>query len=157
MNLNTWENITVDSEVPLAIEFNTSITDPVLLFQSQQTIVATQDTKTYPVKNVSDLYNIPLQLSVALDSNQFATSSYFLEVGPISEDQFEYGVINVTAPGNITFTNLTETLDSTLKITTIEKVIVSFAKGNVNASCAMLKNGTAFALNTTVVKVNEDY
>lgn len=122
------------------------------MFQAEGTVVSTQDTATYKVSKVQDLYDVPLQLSIALDSTQQASGLYYLEVGPISAYAFEYGSIQVSA-NNISFTPSNNPLNSTLNITILEKVSVHLVQANVNASCAMLRNGTAFALYTSTYEL----
>ena len=69
VRLNSWDTFVapVDQEY-LSVMAKTGIDRDVNMYQAQGTIVALQDTKTYPVVKIEDLRVLPYTISIALDS-----------------------------------------------------------------------------------------
>ena len=87
LDLNTMEVLIAPLNAPLSIMRKVDIDQSVGMYQEQASVIALQDAKTYQVKRIEDLRQVPIQLSIVLNADQLATGFVNIEQGPISSKQ----------------------------------------------------------------------
>ena len=149
VDLNTMEPIIAPAGGKyFSIMVDAGVSNPVNMFQKSSTIVTLQDAKTYEVRKVQDLLNIPLQLSVALD--ELNQASGYVTVEQYLSSSWSVDTYSMSTSDGMTF-NFALVGDKNITVnssnmTQIEKITVSYVKSPVNAACALLTDGSAMFL-----------